>query len=308
VFISGTGPVPVANSVAVALADFERRQPAMKFAICNELFGDWTFERVCQFVRRTGYDGLEIAPYTLAPAIDAFSPEARADHARVARDAGIEITGLHWLLARTQGLHLTAPERNIRQHTAAYLIELGHACADLGGEVMVFGSPGQRSLLPGVSAEQAHAYAAEVFRAAMPAIADRGVRLCIEPLSAVETDFITSCAEGLELVRAVDHPAFQLHLDVKAMASESRPIVDLIRAHGAGAGHFHANDANLRGPGFGETDFVPILAALQASGYRGWVSVEVFDPWPDPPTVARESLAYLRNSAPLGPTGESEPG
>jgi sugar phosphate isomerase/epimerase len=81
------------------------------------------------------------------------------------------------------------------------------------------------------------------------------------------------------------------------MCSELTPIPELIRAHAAVLGHFHANDANRRGPGFGTTDFVPILQALTESHYAGWVSVEVFDYTPDPVTIARESIRYLRACA-----------
>ena len=49
---------------------------------------------------------------------------------------------------------------------------LAELCADLGGKIMVLGSPQQRNLLDGVSYEDGEAYAAEVLHAAMPACAD----------------------------------------------------------------------------------------------------------------------------------------
>jgi sugar phosphate isomerase/epimerase len=134
----------------------------------------------------------------------------------------------------------------------------------------------------------------DTFRRAAPGIADCGVRLCLEPLSPPEADFLNTCAEAERLLARLDHPSFALHLDVKAMSTDEAPAPDLIRRHGDRAGHFHANDANCRGPGFGATDFVPVFQALKDSGYVGWVSVEVFDYSPDPETIARESIRYMR--------------
>ena len=123
--------------------------------------------------------------------------------------------------------------------------------------------------------------------------------VCSSPFrgSPPEADFINTCAEANDILRRLDHPNFVLHLDVKAMSTDDGPAADLIRRHGARAGHFHANDVNRRGPGFGDTDFVPIFRALKESGYRGWVSVEVFDYSPDPETIARESIRYMRECA-----------
>ncbi len=266
----------------------------MKFAICNELFEGWDFSRVCRFVKDTGYDGLELAPFTLAPTALDVTPAQRAALRRQAEDAGVEIIGLHWLLARTHGFHLTSPEPAVRQATSAYLAALAELCRDLGGSLMVFGSPAQRSLLPGVSRDAAFAFAAETIRAAAPAFDRCGVSFCMEPLTRDETDFVLTCDEALELIDLVDRPAVMLHLDVKAMSSEGIPVPDLIRRHAGRAGHFHANDPNRRGPGFGEVTFEPIFAALDEAGYNRWVSVEVFDYSPDPETIARESLAYMR--------------
>jgi sugar phosphate isomerase/epimerase len=266
----------------------------MRYAICNETFEGWDHARVCRFVAGLGYQGLELAPFTLAPRVTDVPPARRKELRRQAEDCGLAVIGLHWLLARTEGLHLTSADEAVRRRTADYLAELARCCRDLGGDLMVFGSPAQRRIPAGATRAQAMDYAHDTFRRALPGIAGSGVRLCLEPLSPPEADFLNTCAEAVELLDRLDHPSFALHLDVKAMATDEAPAPELIRRHAARTGHFHANDPNQRGPGFGATDFVPVFRALKESGYRGWVSVEVFDYSPDPETIARESLRYMR--------------
>jgi sugar phosphate isomerase/epimerase len=272
----------------------------MHFSICNETFEGWDHQRVCPFVASLGYRGLEIAPYTLGPSPTALPLPDRALLRAVAQQSGVELIGLHWLLAKTEGLHLTHPDAPVRLRTAEYLADLAGLCADLGGSLMVLGSPQQRNRLTGVSPGEAFEYAADTLRLAMPRIGERGVRLCLEPLGTVETNFLNTCAEAVELIEAVNHPLCHLHLDVKAMASECGTMDDaevvaaLVRQYAPRAGHFHANDPNRRGPGFGPMDFRPIFTALKETHYAGWVSVEVFDYTPDPETIASQSMEYMR--------------
>lgn len=276
---------------------FERRVSQMKYAICQELYVDWDWERQCRFSAELGYTGLELAPFTLGPRITDVGAERRATMRRQAEDAGMEIMGLHWLLAKTTGLHLTTADSATRKATAAYLIDLAHACADFGGTIMVFGSPMQRNVEPGMSRAQAYANAAEVFRTVMPACEERGVTLCMEPLTPKETDFCLTCADAVELMQAVNHPNFRLHQDVKAMiGSETDSIPTLIDRYASVVGHFHVNDTNLLGPGMGETDYRPIMKALSDSKYSGWVSVEVFDYSPGAEKIARDSIEHLRRT------------
>lgn len=266
----------------------------MKFAICQELFENWDWERQCRFIAETGYEGIEVAPFALTPRIEAASPATRAAMRKQAEDHGLQIIGLHWLLAKTTGLHLTTADRAVRERTSDYLSDLARACADLGGTVLVFGSPGQRNLESGTTREEGLERAAEVFRRCLPVLEERGVRICMEPLTPKETNFINTCSEALELIERVDHPNFVLHQDVKAMLSETKPIPDLIREFAPHVGHFHVNDGNLLGPGMGPTEYEPILRALRETNYSGWVSVEVFDYSPGCETIARESIRYLR--------------
>jgi len=272
----------------------------MKFAICQELFENWDWIRQCRFIAEVGYQGIEVAPFTLAPRIGELSRERRHTLRQQADDSGLQIIGLHWLLAKTTGLCLTSADPAVRRATAAYLVELGDACADLGGYILVFGSPAQRSLPPGTSREEGFDRAAEVLRECLPALADRGVKLCLEPLTPKETNFLNTCADAVELIDRVVGPDSRwrshllLHQDVKAMLTERDPIPELIARYANRVGHFHANDGNLLGPGMGPTDFIPIFRALVESKYSGWVSVEVFDYAPGCERIARESLENMR--------------
>lgn len=265
-----------------------------RFAICNETFGDWPWERVCPFVAQTGYDGIEIAPFTFGESVEEISAARRAEIKRVAADNGLEIVGLHWLMVSPPGLHIHTTDAAVRRRTVDYLRSLADFAGDLGARVMVFGSPKARALENG---DRAGAWqrTQESYRAVLPTLAARNVLLCQEALPAPEADFILTHAEAARMVREIDHPHFRLMLDVKSLCSEDRPPADIIRAFCPLAEHFHANDANRRGPGFGDTDYRPLVAALADGGYAGYVSVEVFDYTPDPETIARESLRYLRD-------------
>ena len=265
-----------------------------RYAICNETFEGWEHAKVCRAVAELGYQGLEIAPFTLAPRISQVTSEQRRLIRQQAEESGIQILGLHWLLAKTEGFHLNSQDLAVRKRTADYLGELARCCSDLGGSLMVFGSPAQRRVPDGATTEQATEWAADTFRRAAPVLAACNVRLCLEPLAPAETNFINTIDEANDLLARIGHSHFALHLDVKAMSTETAAIPDLVRQHGTHAGHFHANDANRRGPGFGSTDFLPIFQALNDSKYAGWVSVEAFDYTPDPVTIARESIRYMR--------------
>lgn len=269
----------------------------IRLGICNELFEGWDFPEVCRIVKELGYDGLEIAPFTIAPRITDVSAARRREIRSIVEDAGLETIGLHWLLAKTEGFYLTSPDRSVRQKTGEYLVELAEATRDMGGGVMVFGSPKQRDLLPGVDYVKAFAYSLEVFSEIMPRIGATGVDFCLEPLAPNDTNFLNTCAQAEELIRQVGHPNFKLHMDVKAQCGETDGTVpELIHRYAKDAGHFHAQDVNLQGPGMGDIDFEPILKALVESGYDRWVSVEVFDYSPGAEPTARLSLACLKEN------------
>lgn len=272
----------------------------MRFSICNELFEGWDLNRTCATIKRMGYDGVEIAPFTFGKSIYDISSTERAQLREIIEGNDLSMVGFHWLLAYTDGMQINSPDKEIRDKTARYLIDLTQLCADLGGEVMVFGSPKERNIPSGLSRQQAWAYTVDTFRRVLPALEERNVVLCLEPLSSQETNFINTAAEAAGMVYELRSKHFQLVLDVKAMATESTSIPSIIYANDRIIKHFHANDANRRGPGFGDTDFRPIFDALREIRYKGWISVEAMDYRPDPETVAVKSLEYLKKISLVG--------
>ncbi len=266
----------------------------MKFAICNEIFQDWALADAMQFAAKAGYGAIEIAPFTIAGNVTEVSREARQRIKDDAAHAGLAISGIHWVLVKTEGLHLTHGDPSVRLRTARYFEDLVEFCADLGGRTIVVGSPKQRSLLPGVTFDRAWAWATDVFRDAVKRAEDRSVTICFEPLAPAETDFINTAEEAVRFVQQLGSPSFRVILDVKAMSSEVKPVAQIIRETWPHFAYFHANDRNLKGPGFGDVDFRPIAAALKDVGYDGWVSVEVFDFAEGPEAIAQQSLDYLR--------------
>jgi sugar phosphate isomerase/epimerase len=267
----------------------------MKLAICNETFKDWPLDKAFRYARDLGYTGIEIAPFTIDKNAYDISPARRAEVRRQIEGADLEMIGLHWLLAFTEGYYLTSPDAAVRAKTADYLGELARLCRDLGGKIMVLGSPKQRNLAPlGISHEEGMQHAADTIRRAASSLEENKITLAIEPLGPEEGDFLLETERAVALIEMIDSPLVRLHLDVKAMSSETKPIVDIIRDSRDWFVHFHANDPNRRGPGMGQVDFVPIFQALKEIDYHGWVSVEVFDYSPGVEALAGESIRYMR--------------
>lgn len=271
----------------------------MKFAICNETFQNQSWKEACEITSKCGYEGIELAPFTLGKYVTDIGDAERKEIKKIADDNGLEIIGLHWLLVLHEGadkkLHINCADESIRNGTVEYYKEMIRFCGELGGKVMVHGSPGARNWDPTDFYQDTFKRTVDFYSACMETAKESGVIICFEPLSYAETNFMHTAADTQVLIDAVNHPNLQLHLDTKAMCgAEFDAPADVIRNYKDVMKHFHANDRNKKGPGTGDVDFTPIAAALKEIGYDGYVSVEVFDYAPDGETIARESIEYLQ--------------
>jgi D-psicose/D-tagatose/L-ribulose 3-epimerase len=268
----------------------------VRIALCNEVLGELPFERQVDLAARLGYDALELAPFTLGAEPHRLSQAERGRICRLIDDAGLEVVGLHWLLVAPPGLSITSADRQVRQRTQEVLRALVALCADLGGRVMVHGSPQQRRIPPGEDRTEAHARAVEIIAAAAEAAREAGLVYCLEPQPSAKTEFVNSLAEAAEVVTVLGNPALKTMLDTCAAATEAEPIPALIeRWLPSGLlAHVQLNDRSERAPGQGSDDFTPVLRALRRGGYAGALSVEPFRYEPDGPTCAARAIGYIR--------------
>ncbi|MFM8570470.1 MAG: sugar phosphate isomerase/epimerase family protein [Pirellula sp.] len=249
----------------------------MKYAICNETFEGTSHRDGLELAKKLGYTGVEVAPFTLGLDAREIPKQKRKEYRSMIEDLGMSIIGLHWLLAKTNGFHLTTEDAAVRIKTADYFKCLVELCSDLGGDIMVLGSPLQRNFTAPMTHEQAIDNAVDVIRRFTKELEDAHVRLAIEPLGPQEGNFLNHAADARPMIEAIGSSNVRLHLDVKAMSSEGKPIDQIVRENADLVIHFHANDPNKLGPGMGDVDQAPIFRALHEINYQGWVSVEVFD-------------------------------
>lgn len=265
-----------------------------RHAICNEVFKDWDFQESCKSIRKAGYAGIEIAPFTLAEDPAGITQERRRELRTIIQDEGLSFVGLHWLMVSPKGLHVTTPDNGLRERGWRHIENLIRLCADLGpGGVMVFGSPQQRKTTGGLSREEATKYFVQGIAQVAQRAQERGVTILVEALPGGECDVVQSLDEAASIVREIGNPAVQTMFDSHNAVEETESHAELVERYFEIIRHIHVNEMDGRHPGTGDYDFKPVLDVLKRRNYSGWVSLEAFDFSPGAERIANESLRYL---------------
>lgn len=268
--------------------------PVFRHSICNEIFQGWDFAESCRFMRATGYDGIEIAPFTLADDPATISAARRAELSKIIRDEGLAFVGLHWLMVSPKGLHVTTPDDELRQRSWQHIVNLVDLCADLGPNgVMVFGSPKQRGTTDGSTVEEATQRFIDGLASVAGHAAARGVRILVEALPKDQTDVVGTLEEAAGIVRQINSPGVRTMFDSHNAVDETEPHGELVARYLNYIEHVHVNETDGKHCGRGAYDFKPVFRALRDGGYKGWISLEAFDFSFGAETIARESLSYL---------------
>jgi len=271
----------------------------LKHAMCNEAFESTPFAEQCRIMKSAGYEGIEIAPFTLAADPVDITPQQRKEYARTIADEGLKFVGLHWLMVSPKGLHVTTPDQALREKSWGHIRNLVDLCADLGENgVMVFGSPNQRSTTGGLTRAEATRNYVEGLAAIAPHAEERGVTVLVEALPIAQSDVVQDLEEAVAIVREINSPGIRTMFDTHNAIDEKEPHPVLVERYFEFIRHVHVNELDGRHCGTGNYDFGTLLETLIRLGYRHWVSLEAFDFKPGGERIARESIAHLKKVTP----------
>jgi sugar phosphate isomerase/epimerase len=269
-----------------------------RFSVCNEVFEKTPFVSAANSIRKLGYDGIEIAPFTLAESPESITQSQRAECRRIMADEGLAFVGLHWLMVSPPGLHVTTPDVALRRRSWEHIRSLIDLCADLGDNgVMVFGSPKQRNTVGGTTPAEARAVFTEELAKVAPQAEERKVRILVEALPSDQSNVINTLSEAMAIVDAIRSPAVRTMFDTHNAVDETEPHPTIIRKFFPYIAHVHVNEIDGREPGTGNYDFAAMFKTLDDLGYKGWISLEVFDFSRGPEVIAGGALNYLRQHA-----------
>jgi sugar phosphate isomerase/epimerase len=267
----------------------------MRLAISNIAWPTGADAAAAPLLRAHGVEGVELALTKVWPEPLAVP----AAEVRAYRDGwekqGVRVAALQALLFGKPHLTLFGGEQ-VRRQTFEYLAGMIERAGLLGAGTLVFGSPKNRQR-QGLGRGQTWSIAVPFFRALGRVARRYSVCFCIEPNPpAYGCDFVTTVAEGVELVDAVGDDGFGLHLDAAGMSLVGDPPAASIRDAGDRCRHFHVSQPFLAEVRGGTVPHDEFAQALQAADYRGWVSIEMGEAkgagaWPE---AVQRALAFVR--------------
>jgi len=218
--------------------------------------------------KELGYDYIELP---LAQVMD-LSPE---DFNKMYQQIkGIPVEACNNFFPPT--VRLTGEEHNLDK-ALEYAKRATQRAAMMGVSIIVLGSSGAKNIPEGFPYPQAKEQFITLLGKLQDIAAPLGITIVLEPLNSLESNFVLTAAEGLEIVKEVACDNIKLLVDYYHMRMENESL-DILKKAGKDLMHLHI--AAKEGRKFpnqtdGE-DYKPFFETLKAVGYDARISVEGF--------------------------------
>ena len=239
----------------------------------------------CAKAAELGFDAVEIFP-PAAEAIDrvVLSDLLKKYNLRVAAFG----TGAGWVVRK---LTLTSADTTVRHQARDFIRGIIDVAGHFGAPAIIGSMQGRWDAT--TPREQAQSHLAEALRELGAYAARHSVPLLYEPLNRYETNLFNRIGETAAWLREVNAANVRVLADLFHMNIEEADSAAALRDAGPLIGHVHFADSNRRAIGMGQTRMAPVIAALRAIGYAGYLSAEIF-PLPDSMGAAKQTITAFR--------------
>lgn len=242
--------------------------------------------RSCEQAAALGFDAVEIFPPSAAAV-------TTIPLAKILADQGLKLaalgTGAGWVKHRLS----LADADPARRRTAIDFVRSMVDAAGAHGAMAIIGSMQGRAGEQ-VTTDAARRYLLDALDECGQHASQYGVPLIYEPLNRYETNQANSLGDGVKLLENLgSNPNVRLLADLFHMQIEEVDLAAAVLDAGRWIGHVHFVDSNRRAVGLGHTDIRPVVSALRAIGYSGYLSAEAF-PYPNPAEAAAQTMRAFR--------------
>lgn len=241
-------------------------------------------EKSCADLAALGYDGVEFM--TLNPK-ELDWQEVKDTLKKYGLIVSLVCTGE---IYGQLGLSYTDPEPAKREEAISRTREIIDFAAFLGTNVNIGRIRGH--YCPEMPREETERLAVEAFRELSDYAAPKNVKIALETVTIMQTNFINTCAEGAAMVDRVGRDNFRLMLDVFHLNLEEKDLFEAIRQYSSYNIHVHLSDNNRRYPGQCGLDFEKIISLFKDCGYDGCYTTEIFQ-LPSMEEAAKGAAEYL---------------
>jgi D-psicose/D-tagatose/L-ribulose 3-epimerase len=257
---------------------------------------------VLEDLKATGYDGVEVPVFEGEP----------DDFARIGAmldELGLERTAIS--ATGSEAHNPVSPDAEVRSAAVDHLRHVVDCTAAAGAGAV--GGPLQQTLgwFSGSAPTDAErGWARDVLRAAGDHAGERGVKIVLEAVNRFEAYLATTMGQLADLLDAVDHPAVTGMYDTFHANLEERDPVAAFTDNVRHVSHIHISENDRGVPGRGHVPWQETFAAIAASGYDNWLTIEAFgrglpdlaaatciwrDLFESPEVVYREGFAHIRD-------------
>ncbi len=268
-----------------------------KLAFSTNAFRHFSLKETIRILAEIGYEGVEI----MADVPHAYPPQLGPNDKEEIRQALTEnrllVSNINSFMMHAEGdtWHPSWIERDpqLRERRIQHTLSCLDLASDLGAP-SISTEPG--GPLDGMSPAEAMKLFLEGLNRVEQKARDRGIRVLIEP----EPDLlIENSRQFLELFQALDPDVFGLNFDIGHFYCVGEDPAALVKELAPFADHFHLEDiASTRRHhhlmlGRGAIDLDGVLREIHASGFEGFVTVELY-PYEDKAVeAAQEAFEYL---------------